>query len=311
MAVNSRINNALFDSRLLDGIAIFVGLVNCKSFTQAALASGHSASHISKQVNKLESRLGVRLLNRTTRHLSLTSEGQLFFERCQQLVLDAEQAQSMVLGQQQQPKGRLRISCPVFLGVAKLNHLFAAYMTQYPQVDLALELNDRKVDLVSEGFDIAIRATQKMEDSSLISRKILEDTVLTVAAPCYLEKHGNPSTPFALSQHKGICYSNNNQPNVWEFIDKQGHLQTVQVSSHVLTNNAEMEVNLCVQGKGIMQMPRFNLQGQLERGELVELFTDYPKKQVNLFLVYPSRHYMSSKVRSFIDFMLHRIKDIE
>lgn len=303
-------SQSTFDSSLFDGLAIFVGLVNSKSFTKAALASGHSASHISKQVNKLEGRLGVRLLNRTTRQLSLTAEGKLYYEQCQQIVLDAQQAQGAILGQQQSPKGLLKISCPVFLGVSKLNRIFADYMSEYPNVDLELELNDRKVDLVSEGFDIAFRATPKMADSSLISRKLMSVETLVVASPDYLAKYGTPNTPFELSAHKTICYSNIKQPNIWEFIDLDGQYKSVQVSSHVLTNNAEMEVVLCVLGKGIMQMPKFNLQGQLERGELVELFNDYPKRQVNLYLVYPSRQHMSSKVRSFIDFVVNRVADI-
>ncbi|WP_158969270.1 LysR family transcriptional regulator [Paraglaciecola sp. L3A3] len=298
-----------FNSNLFDGMAIFVELINHGSFTKTAEASGHSTSYISKEINNLEARVGVRLLNRTTRKLSLTPEGQLYFQQCLQIVETAQQAQATLLGQQQEPIGKLKISCPVSLGLSKLQPILADYMTVYPKVKIELELNDRKVDLVAEGFDIAIRATQKLEDSSLISRCIMRSEAAVIASPDYLAKYGTPQIPEDLVAHKTISYSNIKQPNLWEFENADGKSSIVKVDSHILTNSSEMEIALCLAGKGITRMPCFNLHGEIEQGRLIELFPTYQKQQIEVYLVYPSRRNMSSKVRSFIDFVVEHISD--
>lgn len=297
-----------FNSHLFDGMAIFVELINQGSFTKTALASGHSTSYISKEINKLEQRLGVRLVNRTTRRLSLTAEGQVYYPQCLQIVLDAQQTQGQLLGHQSEPTGKLKVSCPTSLGLSLLQPILSDFMDAFPKVTLELELNDRKVDLVAEGVDIAIRASQKLDDSSLISRRIMSSDVLVVASAEYLLQHGTPHTIEELPQHKTISYSNNKQPDLWRFIDDQGQAKTVKVASHILTNSSKMEVALCVAGKGIMCMPRFNLDSELEDGRLIELFKHLPKHQVDVFLVYPSKKHMSSKVRCFIDFVVGKVK---
>jgi DNA-binding transcriptional LysR family regulator len=296
------------DSSLFDGMAIFVALINHGSFTKAALASGHSTSYISKQMNKLEERLGVRLLNRTTRTLSLTTEGQMFYSQCQQLVDDAIEVQQALSGHQHEPTGTLKVSCPVSLGMSMLQPIIAEFMSTYPKVKLELELNDRKVDLVAEGFDLAIRASRKQQDSSLISRCIMRSKAVVIVSPKYVDKYGMPKTPLELPLHKTISYSNISQPDIWEFIGLDGDTFSVKVDSHVLTNSAEMEIALCIAGQGITQMPSFNLHGEIEDGRLIELFKDYNKHQIEVHVVYPSRKHMSAKVRHFIDFIIARLE---
>ncbi len=293
-----------FDSQLLDGMVIFVEVVNSGSFTQAALTSGHSTSYISKEINKLESRLGVRLMQRTTRSLSLTPEGEVYFKQCQQIIDDAEQAHAILSGGQAQPKGTLRISCPTSFAMAQLQQVFSDFINLYPEVNLELDLNNRKVDMIAEGFDIAIRGTLQLEDSSLISRKIYSSQGLVVAAPSYLEKFGTPTNVTDLSNHDAITYSHLKHPSLWSFTDKNGKIESIQMKSRVQTNSSEMEVSLCVAGHGIMIMPSFNLNGEVERGELIELFQHYQRPEINVYLVYPSRKHMSAKVRSFIDFVV-------
>jgi DNA-binding transcriptional LysR family regulator len=284
-------------------MVIFVEVVHSGSFTQAALTSGHSTSYISKEINKLESRLGVRLMQRTTRSLSLTPEGEVYFQQCQQIIDDAEQAHNILSGGQAQPKGTLRISCPTSFAMAQLRKIFSDFINLYPEVNLELDLNNRKVDMIADGFDIAIRGTLQLEDSSLISRKIHSSSGLVIAAPSYLEKFGTPTSIAELVEHQAITYSHLKHPSQWSFTDKNGKVESVQVNSRVQTNSTELEVSLCVAGHGIMLMPSFNLNGEIERGELVELFQDYQRPEVNVYLVYPSRKHMSAKVRCFIDFI--------
>ena len=179
-------------TNLLDGMVIFVHVVDTGSFTNAAQATGHSTSYISKEISKLEERLGVRLMHRTTRTLSLTPEGELYYESCKQLVESAGEVENALGGKQSEPQGHLRISCPVSFGIVELSPMLAKFMAQYPKVTFEVDLSDRKVDLVAEGVDVAVRAVHKAADSSLISRRIKTARSVTVAAPSYLRKYGTP-----------------------------------------------------------------------------------------------------------------------
>ncbi|MBU2918126.1 LysR family transcriptional regulator [Psychrosphaera sp. F3M07] len=295
--------------KLLEGIVAFVEVVSNGSFTKAAEISGHSTSYISKEISKLEERLGIRLLNRTTRSLSLTPEGEVYYQQCQQIVNDAEQAEQFMTGQQQKPKGLLRVSCPVNIGLSKLRPVLAKFTSLYKGVQLELELTDRKVDMVAEGYDVVIRASVQLEDSSLISRRFMSSQAITVAAPSYLRKNGLPKKPSDLVHHQTISYAYIKQPKLWTYTDKDGRPTQVNVDSQVVTNSGEMNLALCIAGKGITRIPLFHLTDEIEKNMLVELFEDYPKIDIDVHLVYPSRKHMSSKVRSFIDFVIAELGD--
>ena len=297
------------NGKLLDGMVIFVHVVKSGSFTLAADISGHSTSYISKEINKLEARLHVRLLHRTTRSLSLTPEGELYFQRCCQIIEDAEQAENTIIGKQGDPHGLLRISCPMAYGLSNLSPILSLFTEKYPRIQLELDLNDRKVDLISDGFDIVIRATTHLEDSSLISRRVTQSERLILASPAYLAKHGVPKHPFELDRHKLISYSNLKQPNVWVFQDHGGKSIQVHVESHVLSNNSNLSIDLGVAGQGIFIVPCFALKDELETGKLVEVFPDWPKQSIGVYMVYPSRKHLSAKVRSFIDFVMQELGD--
>ncbi len=291
------------DSKMLDGMVIFAQVITSGSFTHAAQASGHSTSYISKEINKLEARLGVRLLNRTTRSISLTPEGELYYQRCQNVIEEARAVQLQLAGHQQQAQGHLKVSCPVSFGLSRVRPILAQFAAKYPKVTVELELDDRKVDIVSEGFDVVFRASNQLEDSSLISRKVLSSNGVTIASPDYLKEHGTPKHPSELIKHKTIAYNRTRQYDVWHFDSAQGEDISVQLKSHLVTNSGEMNLALCLAGQGITRVPMFNLNGEIERGELVPLFNDFPARVIDVFLIYPSRQHMSSKVRSFIDFM--------
>jgi DNA-binding transcriptional LysR family regulator len=293
-------------SGLFDGIAIFVEVINCGSFTNAAEQTGHSTSYISKEVGKLEARLGVRLLHRTTRTLKLTPEGELYYQQCRQIIDDALEAENAVSGKQGRPKGVLRVSCPVAFGVSKLQPCLAQYTSAYPDISLELDLNDRKVDLIADGFDVVIRATHQMEDSSLVSRLVMRSPALTLASPEYLAKHGVPQHPADLEKHKAICYSNLKNPTIWDYHDKEGATVSVHVDGQVLTNNSDMIMALARAGEGVIRIPAFNLNDELQTGQLVPVLQDYPQLTIGIYMVYPSRKHMSAKVRSFIDFIVEQ-----
>lgn len=296
-----------FNSALFDGMVIFVEVVTGGSFTQAAHNSGYSTSYISKEVGKLEERLGIRLLHRTTRTLRLTPEGELYFQQCQQLIEDAQMAENAVTGQQATPKGRLKVSCPVGFALSRLRPILGKFADRYPDITLELDLNDRKIDIVAEGFDMAIRASHQLEDSSLISRRFLSSQAVVIASPDYLKKYGAPIHPLELTNHKTIGYAYVKQGTVWDFIDKENKELPVPLQSQVITNNSFMELSLCLAGQGITRIPKFHLTDELETGKLVELFSDYPKLTIDVFVVYPSRKHMSAKVRCFLDFITEHL----
>ncbi|GLP97242.1 LysR family transcriptional regulator [Paraferrimonas sedimenticola] len=293
--------------QLLDGMVLFSEVVSRGSFTAAANSLGYSTAYISKEIGKLEDRLGVRLLQRTTRKQSLTLEGQAYFQQCTQIIADAEAMQLALAGQQAEPRGKLRISVPVSFGLSKVRPILAEFTQRYPKVSLELHVDDRKVDMISEGFDVVIRASDKLEDSSLISRQLLRSRGVTLAAPSYLERFGTPKHPSELSQHVTFSYSNLKSPTQWQYHSPDSQPFTVQVNSQVITNSPEMELSLCLAGQGITRTPLFNLQDQLETGALVELFPEFATIPIGVYLVYPSRKHLAPKVRCFIDYVVEKI----
>lgn len=299
----------MYKSQLLDGIVVFVEVIKQGSFTNAAASTGHSTSFISKEVNKLEDRLGVRLLQRTTRTLKLTPEGEVFYENCTQIIEDAKQAMEQVTGHLREPQGSLKVSSPIGFGLSRLKPLLGKFAELYPKVQLQLDLSDRKVDLVEEGVDIAIRASSHLDDSSLISRKLMKSNGVVLASPEYLAKHGVPRDPEELINHRAITYSLSKQPNLWEFEGKEGENIAINVDSIMQTNSPEMEMQMCKSGLGIVRLPDFHLEQELVQGSLVELFPDYPKYQLDIHLVYPSRKHLAAKVRVFIDFLFDELGD--
>jgi DNA-binding transcriptional LysR family regulator len=298
-------NNSV--TNLFDGVVIFTQVVNSGSFSAAAELMGHSNSYISKEINKLETRLSVRLLNRTTRSLSLTPEGKVYFEQCQQMVFDAQDAQALLNQNNLEPKGIFKISCPVDFAQGYLKETLSEYMALYPDIQLELDLNDRHVDLIQDGFDMVIRATAQLEESSLICRKIYTSKIYTVASKGYLQRYGKPIKPEQLSAHKCICYSNLKQPNKWLYKETSGKSISVDVQSRILCNNSQMELAMVLADQGICRLPGFTLKSAMKEDKLEVLFSDYYEQEVNVYAVYPSRKHLSPKVRCFIDLLLDKL----
>jgi DNA-binding transcriptional LysR family regulator len=297
-------------TKLFDGVVIFTQVVNCGSFTAAAELSGHSNSYISKEINKLEARLAVRLLNRTTRSLSLTPEGKIYFEQCQQMVIDAQDALSLLNQSNIKPKGKFKISCPVAFAQGYLQDVLFEYLQLYPDVQLELDLNDRRVDLIQGGFDLVIRATDQLEESSLICKKIYDSQSFTVASVDYLSRFGRPSRPEQLGDHQCLCYSNLKNPTRWHYKTQDKDDIFVDVPCKVLCNSAHMELAMVLDGHGICRLPKFAMEEELKSGQLEVLFSNYVTTEVNVYAVYPSRKHLSPKVRSFIDLLTQRMPSL-
>lgn len=295
---------------LFDGVVIFTQVVHCGSFSKVAEITGHSNSYISKEINKLEARLSVRLLNRTTRSLSLTPEGKVYFEQCQQMVADAQDALALLNQNNITPKGKFKISCPVAFAQGYLKEVLFEYMELYPDVQLELDLNDRRVDLVQGGFDLVIRATDQLEESSLICKKIYKSKGYTVASQGYLAKFGIPIKPEELINHQCLCYSNLKKPTRWHYIDHNLKEVFVDVTCSVLCNNADMELAMVLNDQGICRLPEFAMEQELKSGKLSILFPEYIAPDINVYAVYPSRKHLSPKVRCFIDLLTKRMPSL-
>ncbi|MDH5447153.1 MAG: LysR family transcriptional regulator [Gammaproteobacteria bacterium] len=287
---------------LLDGMAVFVGVVDAGSFTAAAQTLGHTTSHISKLITRLEKRLGSRLLNRTTRTISLTDVGRAYYERCSQIVIDAENAERSINQLQESPSGLLRVNAPLSFGTRRLLDVLPAFMHRYPEIKLEVEFNDRYIDVVSEGYDVVIRVDPD-PDSKLVARKFSSSRGVTVASPVYLQAHGTPQQADELVEHDCVTYSLLPNPNHWVFC-KDGQCQTIKVSSRSTCNNADLEVAMVAQGIGISRLPLFTCEEELNNGKLVEILPHYDPQQFNVYAVYPHRQYLTAKVRAFVDFLV-------
>ncbi len=289
---------------LLDGVAVFVETINAGSFTAAANALGHSTSYVSKAITRLEKRLGSRLLNRTTRTLSLTDAGRAYFERCNQIVIDAENAERSINRLQETPSGLLRINAPGSFGAKYLLDVFAQFMHRYPEVKLEIEFNDRLIDVVAEGYDVVIRVGE-IKDSNLVARKFTSSYGVVVASPDYLKRRGYPKQAEDLMQHDCIAYSLLPTPRQWIFY-KDGVRSSITIDPRAMCNSAEIEIAMVVQGLGITYLPLFTCEKEVTSGELKIILEDYDKPQYDIFAVYPHRQYLTAKVRAFVDFLVDK-----
>lgn len=295
------------NTKLFDGMVVFAEVINNGSFSAAAETTGHSTSYISKEITKLEKRLAVRLLNRTTRTLGLTPEGKVFYKQAQQLIEDTAQTLNQLNQTELKPKGLLKISCPTSYGATYLQPILSEYLRLFPDVTLELDLNDRQVDIIQEGYDLAIRATNQLEDSSLICKKIKTYDAYTIASPNYLKKFGWPKHPLELTQHQCISYSNLKYPNKWQYKKTDGETIVVDVPQTILCNSSGFELSMVLDDHGICRLPEFCMPEQLKDGDVCILFDNYFNEKIDVYALYPSRKHLSPKIRSFIELLLKRI----
>lgn len=289
----------------LNGIQAFARVVDVGSFTGAAAALGQTKSSISKQVAKLEDRLGARLLNRTTRRMSPTEIGLAFYERCQRIIAELDDAERSVMDLQETPRGVLRINAPMSFSIRHLAPVISDFMMLYPELQVDLDLNDRVVDVVEEGYDLVIRIS-RMPDSTLIARKLAPFRRVVCASPEYWDKHGRPQTPNDLRHHNCLMYKYLSSGNEWSFIGPDGQQTSVRISGTFSANNGDALLVAARQGLGVLASPLFIACDDLKAGHLEPALTGYADVDSNIYAVYPHNRYLSAKVRLFVDFMVER-----
>jgi DNA-binding transcriptional LysR family regulator len=279
----------------------FSAVVDAGSFVKAAEVLGLSKAAMSRYVGELETRLGVRLLQRTTRRLSLTEEGQVFYARCKELLSGVDEAEAEITSRSGTASGLLRINAPVTFGILHLAPLWGQFRSQYPQVSLDVTLADRLVDLVDEGYDVAIRIAT-LPSSTLISKRLTSTRLILCASPEYLQKSGVPTQPAELATHAVISYNYLSTRDEWHFEGPQGQV-SVKTQPCIHTNSGDTCRAAALAHQGIILQPSFLVGNDLEIGNLVELMSEFHALELGIYAVYPTRKHVSPKVRALIDFL--------
>jgi DNA-binding transcriptional LysR family regulator len=286
----------------------FATVVDQGGFTDAARKMGISKSAVSKHVSSLESRLGARLLNRTTRRVSPTEIGLAYYDRARRVLNVAGEADALVTSMQSAPSGLLRVSVATDFGVNHLPPILGQFLQDYADISVNMVLNNRYVELISEGFDLAIRVGE-MEDSSLRARKLCETQKRMIAAPSYFKKFGRPEKIDDLNDHKLLHYSNQSSGNVWKITAPSGEKRQVRTAGWLTVNDGQSLLNAAVGGLGIAYLPSFLYAEQMRRGLLVDAIPDLPYETQGIYAVYPPGRYTQPKVRAFIDFLVDQFRE--
>ena len=285
---------------------MFAAVMDTGSFAAAAARLGTSPGQASKLVSRLESALGVRLLNRTTRALSPTEAGQAYYDRIRIVLDEIEAIDQSIRQESERPRGRLRISAPLTLGVHQLRFALAEFASLYPEIALDVNFTDRLVNLVDEGFDIAVRVGRPV-DSSLIARRLCDSRLRLVAAPSYLDRAGLPQSPADLARHDCIIDTNFREPGTWPFQTAEG-LKTIQVTGRLRFSNAEVCLAAAERGLGLAYLPDFVAADALAAGRILPVLADFEIPPYGIFTVYPPGRHLAAKVRALIDFLSARYR---
>lgn len=289
----------------LESMRIFVRVADLGSFVRAAQALDVSGAVVTRHVAGLEGRLGARLLNRTTRSLSLTEAGQLYLERARQVLGELEDVEQMVLSRNHQPIGTLRIVAPVEFGMHNLGSVLQTYTERYPKVTPDVTLVDRPIDLVEEGFDVGVLVSSQVRAGSIVARRFTTTYLIACAAPAYLAKHGVPRQPEQLHDHAWLGQSSESWAAAQTFMGSDGNVR-VSPTGAVVANNTEMLRRCALLGMGIAILPAYLVDEDLASGRLVRLLDDYTLPHIEYSVAYPSRRHLPAKVRTFVDHVIAR-----
>lgn len=284
----------------LEDMRIFVGTVDAQSFTAAAERLGLSKQFVSRRVMALEERLGARLLIRTTRKLNVTDAGRGYYERALKIIEEVEEAEQIVSDQNSAPRGTLRISAPMSFGTLHLGPAIARFLGHCPELRIELDLGDRFVDIVGEGYDMAIRIGQ-LADSSLIARPIAPMQLVLCASPAYLKRRGKPQTPADLKDHDCLLYGHGR--TVEWLLQDQGRPVAVPVRGRLRANNGELACTAAIEGLGIVLLPTFIVGSALRAKQLVTVLDAYAPPPAAIYAVYPQHRQASLAVKAFSDFL--------
>lgn len=293
----------------LRALEVFVEVVKRDGFARAAEALDTSPANVTRYISDLEAHLQTRLLNRSSRKMSLTSSGEALFERAKSILDEVAEAEAIASSATLQPHGVLRINAPVSFGLLHLAPLWAKFMRKYPDVRLDVALIDRVVDIVEEGYDMAIRISRG-GSSTHVARKLATSHNILCAAPDYIARHGVPLHPADLLRHACIGYSYSATADEWQMLDAGGQPHAVKVQCVMHTNNGDTARAAALDGLGVIWQPTFLVGADLRAGRLQRVLPDYHMNDIDILAVYPSRRHLSAKVRVMIDFLVEEFDGV-
>lgn len=290
----------------IDPLQTFVAVVRARNFSTAAEALGVTPSAVSKQISSLEERLGVRLLNRTTRSVSPTEAGQMFYQHCENILDSITEAEKLVTDFDDTPKGRLRITAMSNFGRRELARIFNDFSDRYPDVSFDLHISDRPLDIVKEGYDFALRIGS-LEDSRLIAKPVAEQRIVICAAPSYLQKWGTPKTLEDMLKHRILVVANAEYARLnWlRQFEKENNFSLANIERKLTVNDIDLIYEACVAGMGITALPTYIADKHLKNGELIQLFSEMDIPVRTIKVVFPQNRYLANKSRAFLDFITH------
>ncbi|MFC0241064.1 LysR family transcriptional regulator [Rhodopseudomonas telluris] len=289
-----------------EALAIFAKVVELRSFAAAATELTLSKATVSKAVTRLEARLGARLFNRTSRRLALTDAGHRLAERAAQLLADGEAAESEALAQSAAPRGLVRLAVPMTFGVKVIAPLLPDFLAAYPEVSVDLHLSDQMVDLIGEGFDAGVRIAS-LPDSSLVARRLCAMPRYTVAAASYLARHGRPTHPMQLADHRCLGYAYLSTPNAWHYSNAQGEQAAVRPSGPLRVNNGEALLPAVIAGLGIADLPEFIIGDAIVAGQVEVILEGWHQRESSVHLVMPPGGPRPARVEVLAAFLAERL----
>lgn len=293
----------------IDQLGVFTRVAEMRSFTRAAATLGLPRSTVSTAVQQLEKRVGARLLARNTRNVALTQDGEMFYERCLQLLADMDETEGMFQQRSATLSGRVVVDMPGRIGRLVVAPELADFLAEYPGLAVDLGVRDRAVDLVAERVDCAVRVGV-LDESELVARPIGLLQLINVASPAYLREYGRPHSPAELVDHLAVRYASPTTGRVepWEWCD-QGKVHVMHVPGRVTVNNAEAQIACCLAGLGLIQIPAYDVSAHLENGELVEVLPSCRPEPLPMTLLYPHRQQLSQRLRVFADWLAPLLRD--
>ena len=291
----------------LRAFEVFTTVVSRGGFAKAAEALDTSPANVTRYVAELEAHLGARLLNRTSRRLSLTEAGEALYERARAILDEIAEAEAAASANVAEPRGRLRINAPLSFGVRHLAPLWPLFMARHPKVELEISLSDRVVDLVEEGYDLAIRISRAGSQAH-VARKLAASRNIVCASPEYLKAHGTPTTPDELATHRCLAYSYTAMAEDWRLTDAEGREAVVRMRPVMYSNNGDTARAAAEAGQGVIWQPTFLIGQDLREGRLVRLLPDWSLPDIDVLAVYPSRRHLNAKVRLMVDFLAEAFK---
>ncbi|WGE34643.1 LysR family transcriptional regulator [Actinobacillus genomosp. 1] len=288
----------------LNAINLFCRVIETQSFTQAAQLEQISLAMASKLIAQLEEHLNVRLLHRTTRKITPTEAGLLYYQRCLPILNELKDAENSVSNITSTLQGKITISLPMDFGSRFVAPYLGQFMTTYPNIQLNIEFSDRRVDVVAEGYDLVLRIGA-LEDSSIVAKRIARSELVLLASPEYLAKHGTPENLAQLAEHTCLIYENHQQ---WQFTDGDQKVK-IKPNAHVISNNGYALLQMTKAGQGIVNLPLFLAKEEISAGKLVEILPQYKQHSIDISILYPHRRYLSPKVKVLIEFLANLMQE--